>query len=175
MIIRKATQNDISTLAAIHVSAWQTAYKNHMPQEYLNQISIEKRISNWQEWIDTPGPRTTFVIGDDENLIGFCIFGPVQKDKTNDLHTYSAEGEILSLNIHPENWRCGYGKQLCLAVIQESVQRQWKNLSLWTLKSNEPAKRFYQTLEFSSTGISRIVKLSDSIFVDELYFNKILS
>ena len=48
--IRKATPKDAHNFTNCHISCWQSAYKNIVPQEYLENMftEIEKRIENYK-------------------------------------------------------------------------------------------------------------------------------
>lgn len=151
MVIREATLNDVPALAEIHVLAWRSAYAGHMPHAVLDDLSIEKRNSDWQRWLSEPGPGTTLVVETGDKLVAFCTYGPSRDDDAEGKNI----GEILALNVHPEFWHCGYGKALCAAVLREAQRRQWEAVTLWMLKSNERAHLFYQALGFSLDGLER--------------------
>jgi len=164
--IRKATLSDISQLVVIHVTAWQTAYAGHMPDNYLSALSVEKRTRDWESWIKEPGPGTTIVIETDDNIKGFCVFGPTRDDNISDCNT----GEILALNVHPNFWRCGYGKILCDSVLSKLNELNWDTLTLWALKSNKRAQLFYLSLGFKLDGANRIEPLTDEATVEEVRY-----
>ena len=42
--IRKATLNDINAISTIKVKGWQSAYKNIISDQYLDNMSIPKTI-----------------------------------------------------------------------------------------------------------------------------------
>ncbi len=170
MFIRKAKLNDISKLAEIHVLAWQTAYAEIMSPEFLNSLSIEERTSDWQGWINEPGPGTTIVIENSAELTGFCVFGPSRDDDVS----LEKVGEILALNVHPKFWRCGHGKILCKTAMNEARQRRWESLTLWVLKSNERARLFYQSLGFKLDGAERNDTSGEGGTLKEIRYGKTL-
>ncbi len=43
MGIRKALPDDAYEYAWCHISSWKSAYKNIVPDKYLNKLSVEKR------------------------------------------------------------------------------------------------------------------------------------
>jgi len=172
MLIRSADISDVSKLAEIHIMAWRVAYAGLMSKSYLANLNLEKRTSDWQGWISKPGPGTTLVIEDSDEIRGFCVFGPT---RDNDLTTDKI-GEILALNVHPDLWRCGYGKLLCEWVIDEGQSREWESMTLWTLKSNERAKLFYESFGFKSDGSERSETLEEckSELIEEVRYSKTL-
>jgi len=166
MFIRKAELSDVSKIAEIHVLAWQTAYIGHMPKDFLAGLSIEKRIIEWQVWINEPGPGTTIVVEDFDEPKGFCVFGPT---RDNDLSVESV-GEILALNVHPTYWRHGYGKCLCDSVLNEAKNRNWNSLTLWMLKENNRANSFYKSLGFERDGAERIESIAEGATIKEVRY-----
>jgi len=42
--IRKAISEDANIFTDCHISCWQSAYKNIVPQEYLENMSMENKI-----------------------------------------------------------------------------------------------------------------------------------
>lgn len=152
VVIRAATLQDAAALAEIHVSAWRAAYRGHMPDAVLDGLSVEKRTSDWQQWLSEPGQGTTLVAEDGAELRAFCVFGPSRDDDARE----QPIGEILAINVHPEFWRHGYGATLCEAVLLAAQQRQWVALTLWMLKSNRRADLFYRSLGFTPDGEERL-------------------
>lgn len=43
MKVRMATPEDVRSIAEIHVAAWRAAYRDLMPQAFLDQVSVDKR------------------------------------------------------------------------------------------------------------------------------------
>jgi len=46
MSIREANVKDANEIAKIHVKAWQVGYKEFMPKEYLDSLSVESKKNN---------------------------------------------------------------------------------------------------------------------------------
>jgi ribosomal protein S18 acetylase RimI-like enzyme len=151
MAIRRAKPEDADAIAAVHVAAWRAAYAGLMPASYLNDLSVEKRSSFWHRSLTEPNPGTLIVAQRQNAIAGFCFFGPSRDTDGSARET----GEILSLNVHPQYWRKGIARGLCEFVLSEAPRRGWSAITLWVLKGNEPACRFYQTLGFLLDGIDR--------------------
>ena len=49
IIYRQAVAADIPQIAKVHVESWQKSLRGIVPQEYLNELSIEKRTGRWSE------------------------------------------------------------------------------------------------------------------------------
>ena len=170
MLIRAAEKSDIPQLASIHVLAWRAAYSGTMPDEVFDELSIERRTQDWQGWLEHPGPGTTFVIEQNGIVAGFSVFGPTRDEDAGD----QPVGEILAINIHPDHWGQGLGKQLCLSILEVAKQRQWCRLTLWVLASNERAHYFYQSLGFERDGNEREDEALTGCVLSEVRYQKII-
>jgi hypothetical protein len=47
-MIREATLEDARTIAEVHVKSWRAAYKQLLPQEFLQSLSVDRREQQWQ-------------------------------------------------------------------------------------------------------------------------------
>ena len=71
--VRKATVEDASGIAFVHVRSWQVAYRGHMPDEFLDGLDPEKRTSMWRDWTQDPD-KIIFVAEDNEgNIVGSLL------------------------------------------------------------------------------------------------------
>ena len=41
--IREPSKNDARSLAEVHVRSWQAAYKGQVPNDFLDNLSVERR------------------------------------------------------------------------------------------------------------------------------------
>lgn len=133
------------------MEAWRAAYRGYMPDMYLDGLTVEARTSLWQRSLNHPNPGTMIVADNEGAVGGFCFFGPTRDADGKGKRT----GEILSLNVRPDLWRHGFGRVLCEFVLRDAPSRDWTNVTLWALKGNERACRFYEALGFSPDGTER--------------------
>ena len=153
MNIRVAHFNDANGIAKVHIAAWQAAYQEYMPQDYLQNLSLEEKIKMWESALSGDNPGTTLAIFDNTTgeIIGFCTYGP-SRDKDADNNTVC---EIISINVHPDYWQQGYGTLLCSQVL-ENASQNYTSLTLWVIKQNSAARRFYEKLNFYCEGTETI-------------------
>jgi ribosomal protein S18 acetylase RimI-like enzyme len=152
MRIRAAVSEDARAIAEVHVTAWQAAYRGLMPDSYLDELTVEKRAHFWQRVLAEPRSATLVVAENQASLAGFCLFGPTRDEDGRNKST----GEIIALNVRPHCWRRGVGRALCEFALREAQKRKWRLVTLWVLKGNERAHRFYEALGFSLDGAERI-------------------
>src|ERR1700712_3487488 len=125
--VRLATVDDASAIAVVHVSAWRAAYAGLMPQEVLEGLSVEQRTASWRRSLSISGSAVTSVVTDaNDEVLGFAHYGLAPDASYADQH----RGELFALNLHPEAWRRGFGRQLCEQVLAHATARKWQEL-IW--------------------------------------------
>ena len=148
MKIREAKKEDAEVIAKIHVQAWRSGYKEIMPDEYLQSLSIATRTKQWLDALSAPGPGINLVIEQNGILSGFCVYGPARdKDLSND-----NAGELVALNILPNAWGMGLGTEFVKHVIASAFNHNWSSLYLWVIKENGRARRLYESMGFEYDG-----------------------
>lgn len=158
MQIRVATGADAPEIARVHVASWQVAYRGLMPDAILDSLNVEKRAVRWYE-ILAQSNGITFVSEADSRITGFCNLVPSHDAEANSNTT----AEIAAIYIHPECWRKGVGRDLCRLALQEAKSRNFVSVTLWVLKTNIPALKFYQTMGFAADGAIRTEMLKDFV------------
>lgn len=136
--VRPATLRDAKAIAEIHVAAWQSAYKDLMPEEDLKKLSVEKRQAFWREAIEYSEPQLLVATQDDEP-VGFVGF-----DRSRDKGTKSTTGEIWALYVAPAHWRQGAGLALWDGAREGLKEEGCTQVTLWVLLGNEQALAFYE-------------------------------
>lgn len=136
--VRHATPRDAKAIADIHVSTWQAAYKDLMPEEYLSKISVEKRLAYWKEAIEFSEPQL-LVATDGDEVVGFVGF-----DRSRDAGTKSTVGEIWAMYVAPAHWGKGAGLALWDGAREGLKEEGCTQVTLWVLLRNERALRFYE-------------------------------
>jgi RimJ/RimL family protein N-acetyltransferase len=140
MEIRKATIADIPDISRIHALTWKTAYEGLVSQQYLDELKEENWIGIFTDSI-SKHLFTVQVIFDGERPAGCISYG---KSRENELPDW---GEIVSLYLLPQYWGKGYAK-LLLDPAMADLSRAFRNVSIWVLKENMRARRFYEKNHF---------------------------
>ena len=148
--VRKATAEDASVIAFIHVRSWQVAYRGHMPDEFLDGLDAEKRTNMWRELTQNPD-KIVFVADDRKgNIVGFSALGP-SRDTDADPNT----AEVSAIYVHPEQWQKGIGRALLSTSLDEVRKRGFDQVTLWVLESNQRARSFYESFGFMQDGTTK--------------------
>ena len=57
--------------------------------------------------------------------------------------------------MHPDKWRQGTGRALCEYAEQHARSLELRPMTLWVLKANGGARRFYERLGYAPDGAER--------------------
>ncbi|WP_223285147.1 hypothetical protein [Paenibacillus sp. PL91] len=73
MRIRQASIEDVPGIAQVHVASWKSTYRGMISDDYLNNLSVEKRINNWNWVFHHLNPdEVSFVLeNEDGAIVGF--------------------------------------------------------------------------------------------------------
>ena len=143
--IRRAGAGDAQGIARTHIRSWQGAYRDILPDSFLNSLDVVARAERWRETLQpsTEG-RITFLAELHAEIIGFVSCGPERDGLVVDGVAY--DGEIYALYLAPEHQRRGIGRRLVAKAAQSLLERGTRSIVIWALKDNKPARAFYELL-----------------------------
>jgi ribosomal protein S18 acetylase RimI-like enzyme len=145
--VRKATVEDASGSAVVHVRSWQVAYRGHMPDEFLDGLDVGKRTDMWRE-LTQNSEKIIFVAQDSEaNIVGFSALGPSRDTDAN-----PGTAEVSAIYVHPEKWQRGIGRALLSASLDQVRKCAFDQVTLWVLEANQRARFFYESFGFIQDG-----------------------
>jgi GNAT superfamily N-acetyltransferase len=149
MQIRLAVPKDAMAVARVHVRTWQAAYRNLIPNDYLDQLSVEERAGRYDfTGVDPSKPRT--IVAEESGLIiGFASTMP---SREADL---TKHGELCALYVDPEHWGHGFGASLVTAARRHLFTTGSLQAYLWILLGNDRAERFYRKDGWISDGVKK--------------------
>jgi ribosomal protein S18 acetylase RimI-like enzyme len=142
MIVREAIHSDVSAMARVHVDTWRTTYQGIVPDEFLANLSYEKRENGWHQVLDNaPNDGNFTYVAEDEagQIVGFANGGV---ERAGD-PVY--QGELSAIYVLKSSQQRGIGRELVRAVAQRLGQMEIHSMLVWVLADN-PACRFYETL-----------------------------
>ena len=169
IVIRTAKPGDARAIAEIHVAAWRIAYRGLIADEVMQSISVGERRGFWKGVLSKPGGWKVDLAEDDDGAVAFCSYGPT-RDEDSD-----GAAEIYALYVHPDKWRRKAGRTLCEHALREAALRGHGAMTLWVVKGNDQACRFYERLGFARDGAERKnTQLLPTPF-DELRYRKVIA
>lgn len=138
MKIRKATLTDASDLAKVQVDTWRTTYPGIVPDEFLKQMSYEKREQVWEDIVVKQ--EVMVAESKDGKVFGYAHGG---KERTGHYPEYG--GELYAIYVLKEHQGKGVGKMLFNAVVTKLIQENLFSMVVCALEEN-PACGFYESL-----------------------------
>lgn len=141
--LRRARVDDAQGIAAVHVAAWQAAYRGLMPDDYLASLRAEARADFWRRALAAE-PHPVLVAERAGRIVGFASCGPPR-----DAGAPADRGELYAIYIDPAVWSSGVGRALCQAALGALRAAGFTAASLWVLAGNTRAIRFYERAGFA--------------------------
>jgi ribosomal protein S18 acetylase RimI-like enzyme len=155
--IRYADINDAKILGQIHSNSWKIAYKGIVPDEVLNNITIEKR-QKYFEKAFAEGEEKNALIFVENKAVGLICIG-----KCRDTDKIGSYGEIWGIYLLPEYWYMGIGTELMNWGIEEVKKRNYHNVTLWVLEENFRAREFYEKMGFQHDGTVKEISIGKTL------------
>jgi ribosomal protein S18 acetylase RimI-like enzyme len=167
-MIRSATPADARAIATIHVESWRAAYRGILPDEYLDSLSIDAREAVWRQNL-VAADTSTWVAQESNAILGWISAGP-----SRDTDAGRSVGEIWAVYVAPGCWGRGVGRSLCLQAEQHFRTEGCLAMTLWVLKDNERAQKFYRSNGFIlDIGATKEIERGGKTF-SEVRFRKAL-
>jgi tRNA(Arg) A34 adenosine deaminase TadA/ribosomal protein S18 acetylase RimI-like enzyme len=139
---RRAKLTDIKGIAHVHVKTWQHIYQDEIPANILKKIDVEKRMQEWKGWLSAR-KSVTYLALVNNIIVGFISWG-----KSRDIEASKQEAEIYAIYIDPDFWGQGIGRDLMSLALSDIEHENYQSVSLWVLKSNKRAQKFYNKQKF---------------------------
>lgn len=161
MELLKITKDIASEVSRIYALSWKTAYKNMVPQKYLDELSLEYWTSFLQE-----SPAVGYVLKVEEELVATSSISPARDAAMR------GWGEILSIYVLPQHFHKGYGKALLSFVISQLQSSGFSDIYLWVLEENQHARSFYERNGFTTNGDKETINIGGKDLIELRYVYK---
>ncbi len=145
--IRRARLADATSIGAVHVAAWRSAYPGILPDGYLAKLSVPRQASYYDGAIRSGvGVHVAAASGLDipgGGPGGPRIVGFVSADRAR--NSGIGDGEIETLYVL-DDWRDrGLGRRLIRAAASHLAASGCRSAYCWVLRDN-PSRWFYERL-----------------------------
>lgn len=160
--VRKASYGDAAAIADIHVSSWKSTYTDLLEERDLSNITYENRRALWETVLRMQKEeQLTFVIHNEEKIVGFISGGPERTKKFN------YDSEIYTIYLLDDFQKLGLGTRL-LKVFSEGMKNLgYHSLMVWILKQN-PSSRFYERYEAKPVG-EEVTTIGEGTYQETAY------
>jgi GNAT superfamily N-acetyltransferase len=161
--LRRATGADAPAVAAMHVRAWQTAYRGIIPDPFLDGLEVGSRASRYAFDRSGPGDPETWIAVEGDDVVGMVCVSPSRDDDLPGL------GEVRALYVAPDRWRSGAGSALMARAERLLTDAGFTEASLWVLEDNARGRRFYQAAGWEVDGRVKTVEIGGRELVEVRY------
>lgn len=139
--VRRATEEDATGIAKVHVDSWRTTYKGIVPDDFLEQMSYDTSEARWLRIARQNTPGYIMFVAEDEggNIVGFANGGRERSGEAN------YHGELYAIYLLESYQRQGIGQTLFRHMIQHLTANGFGSMLIWVLADN-PSCQFYESM-----------------------------
>lgn len=144
--VREMALADCGRVSEIRIRGWQHAYRELMPQSYLDGLSVEADAERRRAWFaQGDGSVVNLVAEQEGKVLGWAACGPYRDGEVR-----TRDAELYAVYVDPAHLGTGVGR----ALLAEAVERcsSYPRMYLWVVRGNAPARRFYERAGFRPDG-----------------------
>lgn len=164
VLIRSACAADAPGIGAVQRESWLAAYGDIIGRPVIERaVPPDGGARVRQTSLIRPWQRTIVALAG-EDIVGYASFGPEQDvlgtPWPHPLTTAGRDGdtgELYALYVHPDWWSTGTGRSLMDRVLTRTARAGYRRITLWVLRDNARARRFYERAGFAPDGASNIL------------------
>lgn len=152
LTLRHAVAADLMAVGALHQRSRVAAYSPFLPPEALALPTPEMMGEYWvQRWTYERDDHLMTVAERDGRLVGFTYVGPDELDGVVDPDA----AMLRAIHLEPTEQGRGTGRTLMLDALHTMRSRGYTRATLWVLRANAHARRFYERGGWTPTGDER--------------------
>jgi GNAT superfamily N-acetyltransferase len=166
--IRAGAAADAEQVAAVQREGWFAAYDGIIAAGIIDRATAPDggaRVR--QTFLTRPWQRMLVAVTAEPapGIVGYASFGP----ETDVLsapwpHPLTADGEdrsvaeLYALYVRPSWWSTGTGRALMDRVLARTSKAGYRSVTLWVLRDNRRARRFYERAGFAPDGATNVLE-----------------
>jgi 3-deoxy-manno-octulosonate cytidylyltransferase (CMP-KDO synthetase) len=139
IIYRQADTNDALGIAKVHVESWHKSFAGIVPQEFLDNLTVEAREKAFKERFGEAKYKMFVAENAKDGIVGFADFGKARKSG------FEFEAELYAIYILSEFQGKGIGENLFRLCQKEMIAEGFNSMYLMALKVS-PYKSFYEKM-----------------------------
>ena len=176
VVIRAGSAAHAAQIAAVQRETWFAAYEGVIAPDVIDRVTVPDdgarirqsfRTRPWQRMLVAVDPGAGDPDAGDPDaggIVGYASFGP-ETDVLNAPwpHPLTADGEggrvaeLYALYVRPAWWSTGTGRALMEKVLARSAAAGYRFITLWVLRDNQRARRFYDRAGFAPDGATNVL------------------
>ncbi len=139
IVYRKANIKDSLAIAKVHVESWQKSFAGIVPQEFLDNLAVEKREVAFRQRFDDDNYKMFVAETTQNEIVGFADFGKAREDD------FGFEAELYAIYLLSEFQGKGIGENLFRLCQKEMISDGITSMYLMALAVS-PYKSFYEKM-----------------------------
>ena len=147
IVVRPARPRDVDDVVDIGLTSWREGFRDVVPGDLMPDPSAFR--TRIRERVDEPGPPIA-VAALDGLVRGWITFGATRDEAAD-----PSIGEIWALNVHPDVWRRGLGRELVGYALDRLARDGFHEATLWTFRDTPRSRSFYEALGFKPDGATQ--------------------
>lgn len=176
VVIRAGSAAHAAQIAAVQRETWFAAYAGIIAPEVIDRVTVPDDGARVRQSFRTRPLQRMLVAVDPgladpgagdpgaSGIVGYASFGP-ETDVLNAPwpHPLTADGEggrvaeLYALYVRPAWWSTGAGRALMEKVLARSAAAGYRSITLWVLRDNQRARRFYERAGFAPDGATNVL------------------
>lgn len=147
--MQSATVEDAKTIAEVHIRSWRKAYRDLVPKQVLDELSVTDQTEKWEEILSEPthGVLKLLLEG---NIVGFS-----HSTKSNDDDAKGGVADIHAIYLDPDFMGKGFGRFLMTETLRYVESLGYREATVWVMDTNKQAIGFYRAAGFSDDEVSQ--------------------
>jgi GNAT superfamily N-acetyltransferase len=154
--VRPARADDLAEIARIHVETWRHGYRDILPSEVLDGLSVEAATSAWGDAVTAPpSPRHHVLVALEASWrVGFVAVIPADdlEPEDPDPLTTASVGPLL---VEPRWERRGHGSRLLAAAIDHARIDGMTRAIAWLPERDTASREFLASAGWAPDGLAR--------------------
>ncbi|MEQ2455595.1 GNAT family N-acetyltransferase [Flavonifractor hominis] len=172
------TEEHFSAMSAIHCHGWRTTYRGFVPDDYLRDVTTEDHWIPFFREDRATGRCRGLLLYEQDRPVACCNYGPIRSGPSPrqseglviDSSQYQGWGEVISFYTESGCTGMGYGSVLLEEALRRLKTAGYPGCTLFVLRENEGARRFYQRHGFAWDGTVQLVPFPHDMVCHDLRY-----
>ena len=161
--VRKATVADVPAVCVVRQRSWRAAYRGLMPQPVIDSIDLGTMWSTWRASVERPpSPSMQLFVGGPPGAVHSYVFVRPADGRPH-------SGQVAAIYSDPTAWGTRAGWDVFSTGVEHLKAEGFSDLSLWMLKGNERAGRFYERAGWRPDGEEQTTTTAEGSYVEVRY------